>query len=333
MSVVAECLSQVSLGSPQIHNNLVLFPLISRGNVERRYQLLDEALAQGCARVTEVSESGSVPELKFVNECDWPVLLLDGEELVGAKQNRILNLTVLAPAHKTIVIPVSCVEAGRWRAESAEFSSAKRTHFSRGRARKAARVTESLRSTGTRSSDQSEVWADISEKAARMNAFSATDAAAALYDTHRAHLEEYLGSFSAADNQLGAVFAINDEVVGLDLFGCSANLSSLLPKLVQSYALDAIDAGDGKVKPERASAERLIEDASNAATEHFPAVGEGDDLRLQGERISGGALVADRRIVHLCVFRLQESLNAGSENRRSRLARASLRRRGRRGVQ
>ena len=41
---------------------------------------------------------GSVPELRFVNECGAPVLLLDGEELVGAKQNRIINLTILVAA-------------------------------------------------------------------------------------------------------------------------------------------------------------------------------------------------------------------------------------------
>jgi len=107
---------------------------------------------------------------------------------VGAKQNRILNLTVLAPANKTIVIPVSCVEAGRWRAESAEFASAGRAHYSAGRARKAAHVTESLRSTGSRRSDQGAVWADISEKAVRMDAVSDTGAAAALYETHQARM-------------------------------------------------------------------------------------------------------------------------------------------------
>ena len=329
MSIVAECLSQTSLGEPQIHKNLTLFPLMSEGGVEPHYQLLDEALVNGCARVTEVSESGSVAELKFVNECDRPVLLLDGEELVGAKQNRILNLTVLAPARTIIVIPVSCVEAGRWRADSAEFSSANRAHFSRGRARKAAHVTESLRSTGSRRSDQSEVWADISEKAARMDAFSATDAAAALYETHRANLDDYLGAFSATDNQSGALFAINDEVVGLDLFDSPATLASLLPKLVQSYALDAIDGGEKESRPEGASAERLLKDAASATAEHFPAVGEGEDLRLRGERLSGGALVADDRVVHLCVFRLQEGGNGFRGNGGSRLARASLRRRGR----
>jgi hypothetical protein len=39
-----------------------------------------------------------VPQLLFINDAMRPVLLLDGEELVGAKQNRVLNLTVLAPA-------------------------------------------------------------------------------------------------------------------------------------------------------------------------------------------------------------------------------------------
>jgi len=207
--------------------------------------------------------------------------------------------------------------------------SAKRAHYAAGRARKAAQVSESLRTVGSRRSDQSEVWADISEKAVRMDAVSDTGAAAALYDTHRARLEDYLGAFSATDNQAGALFAINGEVVGLDLFDSPITLGSLLPKLVQSYALDAIDAGDSESKPERASGEKLIEDAANATAEHFPAVGEGDDLRLRGERLSGGALVADEQIVHLCVFRLQESGNARSGNGGSRLVRASLRRRGR----
>lgn len=136
-----------------------------------------DALAGGCAGITEASELGSVPELRFVNDCDVPVLLLDGEELVGAKQNRILNLSVLAPVGKSIVIPVSCVEAGCWRSQSAEFASASRAHFAAGRARKTAQVSESLRRSGRRVSDQVAVWSDISDKVFRMDALSKTGAA------------------------------------------------------------------------------------------------------------------------------------------------------------
>jgi hypothetical protein len=92
-----------------------MFPLLNGGGHTRSYQTLREALAAGTLRVTEVSEGGSVPRLSAVNDGDKAVLILDGEELVGAKQNRIANLTILVPAKRTIPIPVSCVEAGRWR--------------------------------------------------------------------------------------------------------------------------------------------------------------------------------------------------------------------------
>ena len=64
--------------------------------------------------VTEINESGSVPELRITNNLDERVLLIDGQELIGAKQNRILNTDVLVSAKKSLNLPVSCVEQGRW---------------------------------------------------------------------------------------------------------------------------------------------------------------------------------------------------------------------------
>jgi hypothetical protein len=90
------------------------------------YLLLDEALAAGLAAVTEISEAGSVPDLLVKNLAPSPVLILDGEELVGARQNRIVNLTILVAAQQALHIPVSSVEAGRWAAHSREFEAAGR---------------------------------------------------------------------------------------------------------------------------------------------------------------------------------------------------------------
>src|SRR4030095_6194069 len=98
--------------------------------------------------ITESSETGQVPELKVVNRGDSAVLLLDGEELLGAKENRGLNLTILAPAHHSSTIPVSCVESGRWRRVSKQFASAPRAHFAEGRAAKMSQVTSSLLASG-----------------------------------------------------------------------------------------------------------------------------------------------------------------------------------------
>lgn len=331
MSIVAERVSRVRLGDAQKYRNLTLFPLLAEGPAQPAYRLLDEALAAGCARVTEVSESGHVPELKFVNGCDRPVLLLDGEELVGAKQNRILNLSVLAPAGRTIVIPVSCVEAGRWRADSAEFASAKRAHYAAGRASKAAQVSAALRATGAAESDQAAVWFDISAKAERMHAASPTAAAAALYEQHRASLDDYLQAFSPVAGQCGAVFGVNGRVQGLDLFDSPATLPAVLAKLVESYALDAIDglaAANDNAEIEAPAG--FLEETAQAKVELFPAVGEGEDLRLTGERLAGGALVDGGSVIHLCAFRVPEAAGLAAE-RRTSMARASSRRRARGG--
>lgn len=307
MPSISVPLSDVTLGAPQAYENLTLYPLLWEVKTEPDYLLLDEALARGTMRVTEISEAGHVPELRVENESDRPVLLLDGEELVGAKQNRILNLTVLVPAQRTIVIPVSCVEAGRWRAESREFRSAGRAHFATGRAQKSAQVSASLHRRGTRTSDQSAVWAEIAKKSARMRAHSATEAAAALYETHSARLDAFVAAFSPVANQVGAVFVVNGQAVGLDLFDSPATFAAQLPKLVQSYALDALDAA-GAVPhvAERESVDWLLQEVEEAGYASFAAVGAGEDLRISTDRVTGGALVVDGRLVHLCAFRLGE---------------------------
>ena len=89
--------------------------------------------------------------------------------MVGAKQNRFLNLTILAPAQGEVVIPVSCVEQGRWYDLSEVFCASPRVHFAAGRAAKVASVSECLAEGQGAVSDQSGVWSDIASKAERMN--------------------------------------------------------------------------------------------------------------------------------------------------------------------
>ena len=171
---IQQRLADVRIGAPETVHNLTMFPLEGANVDGDEYITLDEALRRRTVRIEETSDAGSVPELRVVNEAEQPVLLIDGEELVGAKQNRILNLTILVAAKTTTVIPVSCVEAGRWSRRSATFGSAGRAHYATGRAMKAEQVTRSLRERGDRRSDQSEIWSDISAKMSRMRAVSDT---------------------------------------------------------------------------------------------------------------------------------------------------------------
>jgi len=114
-------LDQIKIVRKQSFRNMAMFPLLSAETSDLDCLLLDEALREGWVEVVEVSEEGSVPELRITNKSPKMVLLLDGEELVGAKQNRIVNTTILIQGNTTMVIPVSCVEQGRWSYHSPPF--------------------------------------------------------------------------------------------------------------------------------------------------------------------------------------------------------------------
>ena len=105
-SPVATALNAVDLAAAHAFRNLTMFPLIAKGERTPDYLTLDEAMAGGTVRITEVGQAGTVPELSLRNDGLTRVLLLDGEELLGAKQNRVLNLTILVPPVSDLVIPV-----------------------------------------------------------------------------------------------------------------------------------------------------------------------------------------------------------------------------------
>jgi hypothetical protein len=307
MQIIADVLTSVKVGDPTVYRNLTVFPLFGDSATAAEYLTLDEALEQKCAVITEVSESGSVPELKFINSGTRSVFLLDGEELIGAKQNRVLNLSIMVAGGKTIVIPVSCVEAGRWNHRSRHFSSAPRAQYAEGRAMKMAQVSASMRSTGKRRSDQMEVWDSISAKSASFAVASDTSAMSDIYEKEGTRLEDYVKSFSVKAGQTGALFAIGGRRVGLELFDSGDTLKKLSAKLLRSYGLDALDHAMSKPSGKEANcttaeADAFLKNISDAKKEEFAAVGEGVDIRLSGPKLTGAALAVDDRIIHLSAF-------------------------------
>jgi hypothetical protein len=126
METVTSYLESTKLARKQVHRNLTLFPLLSPTGPEPVYLTLEQSLAADSIQITEKDAEGSVPELLLRNSGKEPVLVIEGEELVGAKQNRIVNATFLVAADSDVVIPVSCVEQGRWRHVSRRFDSGKK---------------------------------------------------------------------------------------------------------------------------------------------------------------------------------------------------------------
>ena len=90
------------------------YPLFSSQQAYFAYLTLDEALIRGLVAIGEIYSQDSVPEFRLTNNSDPVILILEGGELVGAKQNRNLNTTMLIPPQKVTVIPVTSVEQGCW---------------------------------------------------------------------------------------------------------------------------------------------------------------------------------------------------------------------------
>ena len=258
MTIIDSTLTGVSIGTPWTFENLAVFPLLGGLTGESDYDILDAALGRGTLAVTEVSDSGHVPELTVVNRGARPVLVVDGEELVGAKQNRTVNLSILVPANADIRVPVTCVEAGRWSMRSRRFESSPRTHFAAGRAAKSRQVSQSLMATGVPAADQAQVWDAIASKSARLQAPSATGAMADIFDARRASIEDYVDAVDVDAGQVGAVFVLDGQPMGIDLFDTAPTLRALgdLDDLLDSFA--AIRPVEMTVSGE--ALERLLDD-------------------------------------------------------------------------
>jgi hypothetical protein len=179
------------------------------------------------------------------------------------------------PAGNTeIVIPVSCVEQGRWRYDSNEFSSGRKMMHASLRRSHQEDVKSSLKRGHGYRSDQGKIWGDIEEKLDRMNVAAPTSAMSDAYESYEDRLSDYLEKFSLIEWQFGAVFAINGQVLGLECFGCSDTFAGFFDRLVKSYALDALDwlkdSKEDSVAPEKAR--RFIQSTSfnfNKIVERF----------------------------------------------------------------
>jgi len=199
-----------------------------------------------------VSAGGSVPELMVENKGDAAVLILDGEELAGAKQNRVLNTTILVGPKSATKIPVSCTEHGRWSYISREFHASGNVMSPGLRQVNMQEVHASLRSGRQFHGAQSAVWDGIARMHLDAEVDSMTGAMRDVFEAKRTVLEDYLKSFKLEAGQKGALIFIGGEVAGLDFVSREQAYGLLHAKLVKSYAMEAMLAGERVRAGERA---------------------------------------------------------------------------------
>jgi len=307
-------LASLQMAEAQNCRNIMIFPLICPGNGALEYRTLGEAIQERSLTLAEVSQGGSVPELKVINRGNTPVLLIDGEELVGAKQNRVLNTSILLKENSETVIPVSCTEQGRWAYASAGFADAGVVMAHRSRACKSHSVSESLAKGARFTSNQGEVWSEIQALHAKAHFHSPTHAMHDLFLARQADLEMCLKAFALVPKQNGLLVLINGAVAGLDYVSRPEAYARLHAKLLKSYVIEGlVEPGQGALDagPARERAKAFLAEAQQCKASQFPSIGYGVDVRLKKPGLLGTALVHEARVIHTAFFRLSAQDEAG----------------------
>ena len=323
----------VTLGSPQRHQSLTVFPLLAQDAPALPYTLMSDALQHGILRITEVG-SGTVPELLALNSGESAILVLDGEQLIGARQNRTTNRSLLLPAKSETKIPVSCMEQGRWRFDSEQFAPTK--HSSPSTVRRRAREVEAERvAAGAEAAPevlamaQGEVWDAIREHSAHLGAHSETGALNDLFATRAEDLDAWLRAFSRVERQVGLLAFLGPRPLGMDLIGCARLYERMHERLLHGYVMDALGSTTRARKLGADAAQGFLDRVAKAGRVDSPTVGLGRYAVLAGEVI-GGELKDGDRVVHLSAFPAAEhgDRDVGPIENHNPIAPPSRRRRG-----
>ena len=227
----------VIVKEPLVRGPLALYPLFTLAPAAPAYLTGPEADRLGVLRVAEKPGGATVPELTVHNTGALPLLLLEGETLVGAKQNRTLDASVLVPAGAAADIAVSCVEAGRWGAPRASTRSLRHAPADLRRVKTATLAREQLRA-----SKQAAVWSRIARYEQELGAASPTSAMEDVAESRTADVSSLVASSRPLPNQCGVAVAIGATVRGFDCFDKPSTLAVYWDSLVAGYALDAVGA-------------------------------------------------------------------------------------------
>jgi hypothetical protein len=296
---MAVAFPQVRIGEPVRFKTLSVFPLFTEPNGSVEYVLADEAIRDQLLTVQEVSEGGSVPELLVENKSEFRVLFIEGEELVGAKQNRILNTSILVAPKSRTKVPVSCVEQGRWDYKSQFFGPSGSLSPSTVRYAVKKSVSSSLQDFGTRTSDQGQVWLEVGAMHATCSVESPTHAMSDAFDAYKEQVTEFREKLKYVDGATGMAVVIGDKVVGCDLFDKPSTCRKVWDRLLSGLVFDALAAREAAQPANRANVDQLLETTSHAAWQPTEPIGEGDEYRAElshGEQAS--ALTFHDALVH-----------------------------------
>lgn len=223
----------MKIEEPIFLRNLMIYPIKedkSRDGI--KIATVDEVIDRKKGNFYEL-KNPDVNKLMFENGGDLPVLMIDGEEITGSLQNRIIAMSTITEAHSKSSIPVICAEEGRWR----EIGGFRTGYCSYPRIRSIL-VSSFYKKVDT----QREVWKEIDRKLTVTKTLSQTSSMHEIYENLVDEVERYLEGFESLNHGIvGFIGAAGGRILGCDIFCSPEVYKKYEGKLMRSYALDAIE--------------------------------------------------------------------------------------------
>jgi hypothetical protein len=295
MNVLADLVVDEPIGWREVR----IIPLRLQRMASLEYLTLEDSAAATLLTVEETSTSGSVPELQVRNRTNSRVLIPEGSTLVGAKQNRVVNLSIMIAPESVTLIPVSCVERGRWRFLTPQFAAG---GFAGSplRAQMCKDATVSLKTIGKVHVDQGEVWRHVDDMLEGAEVCSPTAAYHALYEKWQPEFVDCEARLRLPENACGAAVEIDGLLVAVDLFDKPSTLHKLWPKLIRSYLLAVL--GSRVPQGKKIDVSAFLARVLSSPGESYNPVGVGTTIRFTHPEAVGAALMCEDQLVHLSVF-------------------------------
>jgi hypothetical protein len=232
-------------------------------------------------------DGAEVNRLVLVNNSKRPLLLLAGEIVSGGRQDRVIGKDrIVPPESDPVDLSVFCVEPGRWVATTANFGASEALYGKSsgssigGPVPMAAMAQPSVRGKAMAEKDQNQVWAEVNKQkdafvyqvqpAAPVAARELAQTSSYAKVNENQEVKKYVDSVAKPieqnyqslihqlrdRNAVGVVVAVNGRIIWADIFASTDLLNKYWPKLVRSYASEAVvtRAKDAEVTTKQADA-------------------------------------------------------------------------------
>lgn len=295
---VMELIRTLEVGEPVHHGKLTIIPVYSNCIRDRSpYTTLDEALGKGWLEIREMG-SGSVPQVVMTNRSSRHIFIMGGEVLTGCRQDRLVGRDVLLRPHaREVVVPVYCVEQGRWTYESETFSTRENLG------------TPGLRAESQKASDaaQSEIWDRVSITCERSGAETDSRRYQEAYESDRAKreiagYEERMKRIPALyPDAIGVVIGVGTAITSVDIFANPQVFRGEWPKILKSSAMESI-CRDASGSVGQTDAVRFLRALYNRHYVRKPAIDLGEEHSAADGEVNVNALVYGGAVIHVAAF-------------------------------